>query len=48
MTRIITLIDQITRREIRAPRQIVHPMSRDDAAFWELRKERAEKGQHNV
>lgn len=40
MKTILNLITQCG-KTIRAPAQIIHPMTRDDAAFWELRRERA-------
>lgn len=43
--RIITLIDQLTGKANRAPRQMIHPMSREDARFLELRKARKD-GSH--
>lgn len=38
--RILTLIDQLTGKAIRAHHQLIHPMSREDARFLELRKAR--------
>lgn len=33
---IITLIDQLTGKAIRAPARMIRPMASDDAEFWEL------------